>query len=451
MLCCVPFRRSSPQARKFEEFTKYYEVEWTDDNIIGRGGFSKVYRGLDKQNGRTIAVKQIPRQGISNRVLKQEIKASIKVKGHPNIVDLYDVFVAKDVVILCLEYMEGDILFKRILNKGPLPEIMARKHFLKVAEALHHLHMNGIVHRDLKPENLMFDSKNVDAEIKLTDFGLCKILPEDGTEQMMKTFCGTLAYLAPEGWAAHSGNSQYGPKVDEWSFGVTLYVCLAGYHPFDPAGSGEVRTLRDNILNIRWGFNDAGWQAISEDAKDLLRKLLCPQDERLSTDQILEHRWFNLHYGNGNSTKKAIYENQRITGKRPQSEMSESLSFSSSNMNSYSIKTRDSTNVHPLKLPKLEEPAVSNEICSRTKVSHVTLPEKTKGMVASTGNTSNMTITESTILNSTNYNSEMTITSASAYSTVDMQSRMSEQSRMSDFQSPRSSSDIASQGRINMN
>jgi len=397
----MPFRRNSAQARKFEEFTKYYDVEWTDDNIIGRGGFSVVYRGIDKQTGRTIAVKQIPRQGQSNRVLKQEIKASIKVKGHPNIVDLYDVFVAKDVVILCLEYMEGDILFNRILKKGPLGENLAKKYFQNIAQALHHLHQNGIVHRDLKPENLIFNSKDVDSDIKLTDFGLCKILPEDGSRQM-KTFCGTLAYLAPEAWAAHGGHAQYGPKVDEWSFGVTLFVCISGYHPFDPAGTGDLRILRDNILKIKWGFNDVGWKNVSEDAKDLIRSLLCHQEKRLSTDGILKHRWFRETHSSCVANSIA-YTHQRVTGKRPQSEVFEdSYSDSTYSSNSYPVKMRDSTNVHPFKQPKL-----SNVTMDGTDFAPV-IKLNQGNIENSTGAHSDMTITESTHLSSSVCSSEMT-------------------------------------------
>src|SRR5690606_16876173 len=102
-------------------FKDFYEVDWSD--VIGKGGFSTVYRGTDKLTGRTVAVKKIPRQtgsksrnGSSNKVLKQEINAAMKVKEHDNVVRLFDVFVAADVVVLCMEYMDGDVLFKHIIS-----------------------------------------------------------------------------------------------------------------------------------------------------------------------------------------------------------------------------------------------------------------------------------------------------------------------------------------------
>eukprot|EP01084_Bolivina_argentea_P205855 351589_1 len=83
----------------------------------------------------------------------------------------------------------------------------------------------GIVHRDLKPENLLYSAETDDAEIKIADFGLAKLLRES---DMMATACGTPGYVAPE---ILSGGP-YTDKVDLWSLGVITYILLCGFPPF---------------------------------------------------------------------------------------------------------------------------------------------------------------------------------------------------------------------------
>lgn len=309
-----PFKPNKPSARKFSEFGKFYEVNWTQ--AIGKGGFSTVYQGRERASGKLVAVKKIPRKnnsrsrGSSNKVLKQEINAAIKVKEHEFIVSLYDVFVAADVVVLCMEFMEGDVLFKTIVKHGPIVETTAKLHFFNLAKALQHLHSNNIVHRDIKPENLMFskpvasDSDIQNAKLKITDFGLSKILPDNG--RLMQTFCGTPAYLAPESWAAQFKGKQYDSRVDTWSYGVTLFVVISGYHPFDPEAKADIKRLRKNVIEMKWGFDDEGWQSVSTDCKDLIKRLICPVKERLTAAEILEHSWFKEFKDRGFSRKRPI-------------------------------------------------------------------------------------------------------------------------------------------------
>jgi len=90
------------------------------------------------------------------------------------------------------------------------------------------LHDEGITHRDLKPENILLSSDQNETLIKVTDFGLSKFF--DATT-MMKTFCGTPNYLAPEVLVT-KGEGKYTNKVDNWSLGVILYIILVGFPPF---------------------------------------------------------------------------------------------------------------------------------------------------------------------------------------------------------------------------
>lgn len=91
----------------------------------------------------------------------------------------------------------------------------------------------GVSHRDLKPENILYSSPDSDAIIKISDFGLAKVVSH---EDYMKTACGTPSYMAPE--ILHGKG--YSNAVDFWSIGVVLYVLLCGYPPFYEENNAEL-------------------------------------------------------------------------------------------------------------------------------------------------------------------------------------------------------------------
>jgi len=271
--------------KRYEEFENFYTVDYSKDGLLGRGHFAEVYRGADLRTGRLIAVKKISRRNQDIRNLRTEISALLKVNGHPNIVELYDVFVNENTVILAMELLGGGELFSRVVNSGAYSERQASKHFKRITEALAYMHHNGIVHRDLKPENLVLASPDPDSEIKISDFGLSKVLGDD--QSVMYTVCGTSAYAAPE--VGYSSNYDF--KVDTWSLGVILFVVLSAYHPFDPYGKLDDRSLRAKVVQLQWDFNDRVWNGMSDSVKDLISRLICRSEDRLDANQVLLHPW----------------------------------------------------------------------------------------------------------------------------------------------------------------
>jgi len=271
--------------KRMEELGKFYQVNWSKEGFLGRGHFAEVYRAKDLRTGRDVAVKRISRQNQDVKTLRTEVEALLKVQGHPNIVSLYDVFIDDNAVILVMELLEGGELFSRIVEHGSYTEQDASKHIRKITEALRFMHQHGIVHRDLKPENLVLSTKDPDSEIKISDFGLSKVL--EGNTNVMYTVCGTSAYAAPE----VGMKNNYDNRCDSWSLGVIIFVILASYHPFDPYGRLDDMGLREAVCNYKWDFNDKVWNEMSAAVKDLIRRLLCPAEERLDADQILEHPW----------------------------------------------------------------------------------------------------------------------------------------------------------------
>jgi len=123
-----------------------------------------------------------------------------------------------------MELMTGGELFDRIVEKEHYSEKEAADTIRPIVDAIRYCHEMGIAHRDLKPENLLYSSPDPSAVLKITDFGLAKVL----NNELMTTACGTPGYVAPE---IIEGKG-YGPAVDYWSLGVIIYVMLCGYPPF---------------------------------------------------------------------------------------------------------------------------------------------------------------------------------------------------------------------------
>ena len=144
----------------------------------------------------------------------------------------------------------------------------------------------------------MFVSKDEDSNLKLIDFGLSRSyykIGDDGEGKYtrMETTAGTAYFMAPEVLS-----ESYNSACDMWSIGVILYIMLWGYPPFD--GQTEDDILKA-VEKRKFDFDDKIWDNVSDDAKDLINKLLVPEDERLSPKEALKHPWIvsNSEVSNG--------------------------------------------------------------------------------------------------------------------------------------------------------
>lgn len=165
----------------------------------------------------------------------------------------------------------------------------------KLFQAINHCHDNGIVHRDLKPENIMLKTDDEDlsvADIKLIDFGLCKIL-QFNTKHNKYADChitgivGTTYYTAPEVLVE---NGEYNMACDYWSLGVILYVLLSGHLPFPGKNHEEVEI---KIMSGEIDFSHVEFKTVSENGKDLILQLLNHDPrKRINCSQALRHSWF---------------------------------------------------------------------------------------------------------------------------------------------------------------
>ncbi len=158
---------------------------------------------------------------------------------HPNIVQVFEVGEHGGQPYFSLEFCPGGTLEKK-LAATPLPPQQAAALVEALARAMHAAHAKGVIHRDLKPANVLFAE---DGTPKVSDFGLAKMLDEDG-RTATGALLGTPSYMAPEQAGGRAG--EIGPAADVYALGAILYACLAGRAPFKSATSLEtVRQLRE--------------------------------------------------------------------------------------------------------------------------------------------------------------------------------------------------------------
>lgn len=256
--------------------------------LLGEGHFAQVRKAKNKKTQELVAIKFIDKkQIISDEHQLTSLFSEINIMknlNHPNIVRLYDVYETDKYLCLIMELVTGGELFDRIIDRGAYSEQDASLLMLSLFRAVHYLHSKGIAHRDIKPENILYESPAASASVKLSDFGLSKVLD---TKQMMQTCCGTPGYVAPE-VLTYTG---YGFEVDMWSLGVLLYIILCGFPPFYNENDS---VLFAQIQAGQYEFISPYWDDISPEAKDLVSKLLVVDPKkRLTAEQALKHPWFS--------------------------------------------------------------------------------------------------------------------------------------------------------------
>ncbi|XP_074281070.1 CBL-interacting serine/threonine-protein kinase 24 [Silene latifolia] len=258
-----------------------YEVGRT----IGEGTFAKVKFAVNSETGDSVAVKVLAKTTILKHRMVDQIKREIsimKIVRHPYIVRLHEVLASRSKIYIVLEFVPGGELFDKIVHKGKLSEMVSRKYFQQLIDAVSHCHSKGIYHRDLKPENLLLD---VHGNLKISDFGL-SALPQQGVD-LLHTTCGTPNYVAPE---VLNGQGYDGAAADIWSCGVILFVLIAGYLPFEET---DLPSLYRKINSAT--FSCPFW--FSPGVKSLIDKILDPNPKsRITIEGIRSDPWFRVNY-----------------------------------------------------------------------------------------------------------------------------------------------------------
>lgn len=212
-----------------------YEIQ----EIIGVGGMAVVYKAHDNVENRTVAIKILKEEFVSNeefiRRFKNESKA-IAVLSHPNIVKVYDVSFGDLIQYIVMEYIDGITLKELIERQGSLRWKDAVYFAIQILKGLQHAHDKGIVHRDVKPQNIMVLS---DGTIKVADFGIARFARNEQRTITDKAI-GSVHYISPE----QARGEKTDEKSDIYSVGVMLYEMLTGQLPFDAESAVSVAIMQ---------------------------------------------------------------------------------------------------------------------------------------------------------------------------------------------------------------
>ncbi|CAO3683216.1 unnamed protein product [Rhizopus stolonifer] len=259
---------------------------------LGEGEFAKVKAGVHIETEQNVAIKLMKKEHIKQASLETKLEREISVLKsvrHPFIVSLYEVLSIKNYIGIVLQRAFGGELFDYILKHHYLQENEAKRLFAQLISGVHYMHQRHIVHRDLKLENLLLSK---DRDIIITDFGFANRFQTEHRD-LMATSCGSPCYAAPELVINDDENNHYvGTAVDIWSCGVILFAMLCGYLPFDddpnnPQGA-NIHLLYKYIVSTPLELPTS----MSEEAKDLLRRMLVPDpNKRCTMNEIRSHPW----------------------------------------------------------------------------------------------------------------------------------------------------------------
>lgn len=195
---------------------------------IGAGGMAIVYKAKDLLLNRTVTVKVLREQFLSDedfvRRFRREAQAAASL-SHPNIVSIYDVGKDGEIEYIVMEYVEGRNLKEIIKEYAPLSPEQAINLANQIGEAIRHAHQHHIIHRDIKPHNILVTA---DGRAKVTDFGIARAA-SSATVTHTGDIVGSVHYLSPEQAKGLPSNE----RSDLYSLGIILYELLTGKVPYD--------------------------------------------------------------------------------------------------------------------------------------------------------------------------------------------------------------------------
>ena len=341
----IPVRTNSlVLERSMSPIDFYDELE-----TIGSGAFGLVKKVCLKSNPDTIrAMKIISKsnflKGINDANLVEEIYI-LKHLDHPNIMKLYEFYVDLHNFYIISEFFDQGDLLTKIEKLGAMNQIVVKFIMDQILNAVAYLHSKGVLHGDLKLENVMLytttkkvnqrftminqkldmhksmerdvnnyfkvNSKDLntkrvvddmtDYEIKLIDFGCSKLFSKK-KHKKISGIIGTSLYCSPE-----VVDDLYDEKCDEWSCGVIMYILLTGKVPF-PGDTEE--EIFEKIKKCEYNFNNPKFKNVSENCKDLIRKLLEPDiNKRIKASEALRHPFFTETF----NPNRALTENKDLS------------------------------------------------------------------------------------------------------------------------------------------
>jgi len=251
--------------------------------VVGKGGYGKVFQVVKKDTQNIYAMKVLKKDFLIKSKNVEYTKAErdiLQKVQHPFIVSLHYCFQNQQKIYLVMDFVNGGQLLFHLREQAMFSEKQVQFYAAEVVLALEYLHKLDVIHRDLKPENILLNSEG---HIVITDFGFAKELMVD---QKTRTWCGTIAYMAPE----TIKGTGYGKLADWWSVGILIFDMLTGEPPFRHKNED---ILQKKILNDKIRLPNY----LSSESHSIIKGLLNRDEKKdLGVDQRVFKRSKAIHF-----------------------------------------------------------------------------------------------------------------------------------------------------------
>ena len=223
-----------------ETLSKALSTSYRIEGEVGRGGMAVVYRAIELQQNRAVAVKVL-RPELAGIVAIERFVQEIRFSGtltHPGIVPVLDSGEVDGLPWYSMPFISGSTLRDRLVQEKQLPIQDVIRIAVEVAEALSFAHERGVVHRDIKPDNILFEN----GRAIVADFGIARAVEESTSKDRLTAsgvMVGTAQYMAPE---QGDGKVLVDPRADIYSLGCVVYEMLAGEPPFAGPTATAIRS-----------------------------------------------------------------------------------------------------------------------------------------------------------------------------------------------------------------
>jgi serine/threonine-protein kinase len=215
-----------------------YEIE----EILGEGGMAFVYKAKDRQLQRTVAIKTLKPNYVSQEKFVDRFRREAQTAAnlnHPNIVQIFD-WGIEDEPYFVMEYIEGNTLTSIISSNRTVGLNDILYIGSQVASGLKEAHKHGLVHRDIKPGNIMITPSG---KVKVTDFGIVSLQNEESDITKTGAVLGTASYISPE----QAQGKAVSFESDLYSLGTVLYELITGKPPF--SGDSPIATATKHLTD----------------------------------------------------------------------------------------------------------------------------------------------------------------------------------------------------------
>ncbi len=263
------------------EFNTFNESFLKLQLLANNGPQGTLFSIQEIRTGNVFTAKYLKRSKESSR---KEAEILRTLRNDDNIIAFHGYYESQQVGVIVTDFLVGGDLVEHVARSDfVLNEAKCKSYLRQICSGVSFIHACNIVHLDIKPFSVLFSSRDDDAALKITDFGLASVLPASGEGIRIKEICGSLEFVSPEVLDCTRATT----ATDCWGIGVIAYMLISGGHSPFYAGN-RFRTMAKIVA----GYYDLNFKHVTPDAKDFIKGLLILEPkERRTAKSCLKHAW----------------------------------------------------------------------------------------------------------------------------------------------------------------